>query len=463
MKFLQKHKDQPEAEPPLGSSKKQRKKDHAHAEEEEISAYFNTVRPALAEKDHNIQAKGGTQQTERPGVDRRERGRQPVIDNVTPTIERGSTASYLGLGSRGPRHETGSCISWSESVRAPSMTLVRRRADVGIHSDHPDSVHGRQEAASLDRQEKFDSRQLLPNEPKSVRNGSDGRFQVSSLPPTTERLSQSHSLPQHAPSPRQVSRLDRAARCRTQESAISPSSILPFVPTVLCDHQHDPLCLHRTAAPSRSNEPVLGHETSVPLVDDGVAELELEQPPAGEKEPQTSSTIGQILQQCNVAFQERRGAEAMQDSEMHEQTSMVPTWDTRTRRHEHYPPIRRMPSVRFARVEEICSPRTPIFSNQSIDERQEHHCGIDNVSLARNDCLRLPGGAQHDYSDGEEHDVDDFDWEQDTEMIGDGIGLDQFDAESSDLEHFEEFPGNLRPVSSTIPTRPRFWRPHRLY
>lgn len=61
MKFLQKEKDQPESALPQSVPKKKRKKDHVNTKEDEISAFFTAVRPALAERETT------TSQRTRPG------------------------------------------------------------------------------------------------------------------------------------------------------------------------------------------------------------------------------------------------------------------------------------------------------------------------------------------------------------------------------------------------------------
>jgi hypothetical protein len=142
MRFLQKHKDQPEAIPQTGLSKKRLKKDHAHAREEEISAYFTTVRPALAQQDGNIQAKEGSEEKNLTQELDHRRDRLAEVDNAMPTIEMPDKAPYLGFGSRGPRHESGSYISWSESNRAPSATPIIPRIESAINVGQPNTNHG---------------------------------------------------------------------------------------------------------------------------------------------------------------------------------------------------------------------------------------------------------------------------------------------------------------------------------
>ncbi|KAJ4345250.1 uncharacterized protein N0V89_011380 [Didymosphaeria variabile] len=115
MKFLQKHKDKTGVGPLSGSPKKQRKKDQAHAKEEEISAYFTSVRPALAEQELNIQTKKPSPKKLRE-ADSGRRGPPPIVDEAVPTVEPADQTPYSGLEGGGPRHESRSYISWSEST-----------------------------------------------------------------------------------------------------------------------------------------------------------------------------------------------------------------------------------------------------------------------------------------------------------------------------------------------------------
>ncbi|KAI4648829.1 uncharacterized protein J4E79_009901 [Alternaria viburni] len=105
MKFLQQHKDEPEPVPRTDASKKKRKKDNEQMKEGEISAFFTSARPALVDKDTNTPPQHPV-----PKAKRRRRDQSSVDDTAIPTVEATGQASYLGFGSRGPRHESNSYL-----------------------------------------------------------------------------------------------------------------------------------------------------------------------------------------------------------------------------------------------------------------------------------------------------------------------------------------------------------------
>lgn len=345
MKFLQKNKNQPETEPKSGLSKKKRKKDQAHAKEGEISAYFTSVRPALAEKDVNIQAKEGSRRKGLRGADRREPERSSVVDNAIPTVELPDKASYLGFGSRGPRHESQSYISWSESIRAPSGTPAGQRAGSTVNVGQLDLAHGGRERGNTEGGQALHPRPARPTVTGPITEGSGGRFQVSSLAPANDRVSRSHSLPQHTSSPRRVNLVDRAAKRRpTLESAASPSSMPPFIP-IRADVRREQRGPAQTASASglrhsslSSGDPTLAHKGDCPHSEARCA--------LADDDPQTSSSLGRILKDCNTAFDERRRAAVSYGTNaVRAEVSEIPIQErTRTDRRP-YPTIRRMPTV----------------------------------------------------------------------------------------------------------------------
>ncbi|KAI4917660.1 uncharacterized protein J4E92_009054 [Alternaria infectoria] len=91
MKFLQQHKDEPEPVPRTDASKKKRKKDNEQMKEGEISAFFTSAQPALADKDTNT-----LPQHPVPKAKRRRRDQSSVDDIAIPTVEATGQASYLG-------------------------------------------------------------------------------------------------------------------------------------------------------------------------------------------------------------------------------------------------------------------------------------------------------------------------------------------------------------------------------
>ncbi|KAJ4287984.1 hypothetical protein N0V90_011999 [Kalmusia sp. IMI 367209] len=462
MKFLQKHKDQPETDPQPGSPKKKRKKDQAHAREQEISAYFTSVRPTLAEKDSKIQAKESHRKKLR-GIDRSERERSPVVDNAISTVEPTDKISYLGFGGKGPGHESGSYVSWSESIRAPSVMPARPRIESVITNGQLDLVHGGQEAGNTDGGGMLHSRPTPPTMATHLTNGSGERFQVSSLPPTNERLSRSHSLPQHPSSPRRLNLVDRAASRRTLESAASPSSMPPFVPTH-SDHQRGHFRTHHVPTIFKARNHPLSVQISDPAqIRDNTFERETEQPSMGEGDHQTSSSLGRILEECNTVFHERRKVEALQANNTQEQFLGVPYHRVLRTNSERYPTIREVPTVRFASAEETYRPRAPTLSGPSIYEQQqqrqddlEHELLDDEV-----DTLQVSDTVQHEYFDGD-LDIGERAWNEEAELTAYCTLLDPVEEDQAYTRQVDD--GMDRAwVRSNIVARPGFWRPNRLY
>ncbi|TKA64885.1 hypothetical protein B0A49_05161 [Cryomyces minteri] len=119
MKFLQTPKDHQDEQPE--SSKKTRKKDRTLEQQDDISSYFDTKRPVLAERHHNIPSK-----TVPPGrngsipsqLSTRRHPTSTSVDSPRASTEL-SERGFLGLGGRGNRPPSTSCISRSESVHPP--------------------------------------------------------------------------------------------------------------------------------------------------------------------------------------------------------------------------------------------------------------------------------------------------------------------------------------------------------
>lgn len=129
MQFLQKRKDAPKAQSGVDPPRKSRKQDRARANEEEISAYFKSTRPALAEVDGNVSAKVNPSHCQGSVVPNlNHEGQRPTTDgSAKPTMEL-PTKPYLGFGGRGIEAPSTSYFGWSSSVRQPSHTPAFQHA-----------------------------------------------------------------------------------------------------------------------------------------------------------------------------------------------------------------------------------------------------------------------------------------------------------------------------------------------
>ena len=462
MKFLQSRKGHPEAEPRTDLPKKKRKANQTHAKEEAISAYFTSVRPALAEKDVDGRAKEVFQR-QLQEIDRQEDGQKSVIDNAIPTVELADQASYLGFGSRGPRHESRSYISWSESVRTPSATPARPQIATMVHTGQLDSVHNEHERGDTENEDALHSRPA-PQTVAQCIEGSGSRFQVSSLALANDRGSPYHSLPQHAPSPGRMNLADRAAKCATIESIVSPSSMASFVPGN-ADSQSESRRPTNNAAAARFKGTLCSGVVQGSVGSARVAPShERRRAMKTDVDPQTSSTLGRILEDCNAAFHEQRQAAATLLMNLTVATPSRTHLARRDSNHQGpYPTIERIPTVRFADVDEIHRPRRPGASAASIYEQpQERNVHIQQQDFDDEHSLQAPFMIDNGYIDeGEGYTA--HEWGGQPEG-----GL--YDAEFGSLSE-EDFVeqlgiGNGRgntTLRSDIVANAGFWRPHKLY
>ncbi|KAK5150484.1 hypothetical protein LTR04_006798 [Oleoguttula sp. CCFEE 6159] len=125
MKFLQKPKDHQDEQP--NPSKKTRKKDRTLVQQDEISSYFDTKRPVLAERHHNIPSKTvpPAQNGSIPSqLSTRRHPTSASVDSPRASTELPERA-FLGLGGRGNRPPSTSCVSWSDSVHPPPTSPPR--------------------------------------------------------------------------------------------------------------------------------------------------------------------------------------------------------------------------------------------------------------------------------------------------------------------------------------------------
>jgi hypothetical protein len=190
-------------------------------------------------------------------------------------------------------------------------------------------------------------------------------------------------------------------------------------------------------------------------------------PLAGDKAgARTSSTLGKILEDCNAAFHVQRQAAAPLRTRVSEaESSRLPPrgrWET-------YPAIQRIPTVRFADVDEIHSSRTPVATAaNTYAQQQNHQPSIEHDFEGFN--LQQPYLNGHDL-DEEKDGYDAYEWEEQVEH-----GLENVDTDSYWEEDFAETVGfhhdrrhtNRDDIVDLAHTnvavvKPGFWRPNKLY
>lgn len=472
MKFLQKHKDQPEAAPHAGLPKKKRKKDHAQAKQEEISAYFTSVRPALVEKDVNAQAKESPRRQSLPRDSPQQRERSSLADNAIPTIEIPDKTSYLGFGSRGPRHESGSYISWSESIRAPSVAPIRVQTGPVLTSGQLGSIYGGKDSvgAGGDGVQSYAPR----SESKHLTDGSGGCFQVSSMAPPERPVFRSNSSPQRTRSPWPPRSNDSSGRRQTLETVASPSSMPAAIPV-----RSEPRRERRPPTRMREvHEPAtVRHSPYKPELHprhlntrDDVSNGSI----ATNDDPQTSSSLGRLLLECNTVFNERRHEAAASGV-----PNMAPGNPDSIQRNDRRLSgnlaagrIRSLPTVRFAGVETY-PPQVSMYeyAGPGIYEEQERRTyPVSQPDVADDGMLQysfVAGGEEevnerHAYDDLD-YTYDELDWRPSREDDTLSLGLDDGTLEAEYIPPYEAKERETRlPQPDDVVAR-GFWRPHKLY
>jgi hypothetical protein len=448
MKFLQKEKPLPDPESQQSAPKKKRKKDHAHDKEGEISAFFTSVRPALAEKDGNAP----TQKVRTDGggatvTDHREREPSAKSSGVVPTTELPVKGSYLGFGSRGPRHESTSYVSWSESVHVPDTAFQQPKSLTSIDQDQSrPPKHCRKNTNNSGA----DTTGVRPGSPTSIRRRggmSTERFRISSVP-SQQRMSRSYSYPYRTSSPQKVNLVDRAAKVQLTESVASPSSMPPRAPVranieAQCS---EPNARSRLEQHEIAQSAVNNHLSRQQYHTESEADLD-------DTGGDTSSDLGGVIRECNRTLQEQRGAiEPYERQQIHyprESHTILP--DVASRR----------TSVRFAGVE-MRSPGVPNFTGASIYERQAQreqlppHTVLDEESY-----LEGPFVDEHELAyQQDDMTYDERNWEQQLEEPW-------FDGEEVEAAMMFEPRASVNTTQRSHPedsvVAPGFWRPNRLY
>ncbi|KAF2634169.1 hypothetical protein P280DRAFT_414355 [Massarina eburnea CBS 473.64] len=458
MKFLQSQRAQPEPDPLRENATKKRKKVRSHAKDADMSAYFAAVRPALAEKDVNTQAKEGTRRERLQENDRCKQHSAPAVTTAIPTVESTDHASYLAFGSRGPNQANGSYISWSESIRAPSDMPARRRIGSSTNIGQLDPIHDEQTKGDTASGVTLHSQAAVPSVIRQMPGGSGGRFQLSSLPPANSRLSRSHSLPQRTSSPQRVNLIDRAAKRRTLESATSPFSMPPLAAERTNLHTYQPA--HVDASVESRGAAFTSQQQNNVHRETNNSRREQDSIVSYEMDPRTSSSFERLTLNCNTKFNEMRRTNASPDVDP--APSNIPIRGGARALLGSLATVQRTPTVRFGGVEEIRRPTLNSFSGPGIYELQAQRQSDNNQQPAYPsfDTPQEPYLDENGYFGMERMDYDRQGWE------GPSVPYEaDFTERPDDLDKLYEVEprrdGIVEPNTATA--RTGFWRPHKLY
>jgi hypothetical protein len=454
MKFLQKEKDLPGPDPQQGVPSKKRKKNHTHSKEGEISAFFTSVRPPLAGKDGNIPTNkvrkddGGITAT-----GHRERDHSTQSSGVVPTAQKVAKDSCLRFGSRDPRHERTSYVSWSESVQAPDVAPQGPNHLPATDHNQGKCFKHHQVGSDAGGAGPIDCKH--PSHPVVNQNRRGGtsveRFRMSSVAASQQRMSRSHSYPQHTSSPQKLNLVERAEEFQPTESVASPSSMPPHAP-------HRARAEHRRSG--RRFESRLGeHEdtthSAVDMTfsyqhDDIDTEADMHN-----TERETSSDLGRVIQQCNLKFREHgRTTESHGRHSVHHPSNTLPVGSAG---------IHRRPTVRFSEVE-MPSPRIPNFTGAGIYEHQAQWQQVPSQTVLgaehtlegsyfdEEEFTHEQGDMANHEQNWDEHTEDPWLYREDTEVAM--FGLEEAHASDNMVQRL--------PLEDSV-VAPGFWRPNRLY
>ena len=299
MRFLQGRKDALEEQANPDTQRKRRRKDLTRANQEEISAYFTTTRPVLAEKENNIQSKVSSSRQAQTLIPERKNKQQKSasIDSAIPSIEL-PEKSYLGIGSRGTRHGSTPLLSWSSSIRHSSGTPVLRQALTTIEVGQLETVQARRHGTNIDIHRPLSAVPDMRRRRSNLVGSDRDRCSVSFLRP----MSRGKILAQNPRS--QLHSLQKPVLSNKSETkGLKPLKVI--------SSSDGPLS--RRAKRSQYDRPKVQDDDSATSV---VSHSECLEPQSrsqsngynrtssviGEPEPQTSSTIGKLLRECDSAF-----------------------------------------------------------------------------------------------------------------------------------------------------------------
>lgn len=211
-------------------TKTKRKKDHTRAKEEDISIFFTSA--ALSDTDGNTQAKSrrptGAPVRSKTGHARPIQDPSRAPGTVIPRVESEGEGSFLGFGSRGPRHESTSYFPWSDSMRAPSATPGNR---MGAQTDEYKRI--RTWDRGTDQALRGGSPPGHHEVPTWVvdagATASSNRVRMSPIASMQLGISRSQSLPHPSSSLRRPHVVNRTLNRHTYEDMTSRSSRLSFL------------------------------------------------------------------------------------------------------------------------------------------------------------------------------------------------------------------------------------------
>jgi hypothetical protein len=312
MAFLKKHRDHCEPVTHAAVSRKKQKRDHAQNKEEEISAFFTSVRPALADPSRKSQATAHRLSSSNPmlhEVLNCKRMRERELDDssgvnvVVPPVEKQGRTIYMGSGNREPCHESASQISWSESHH----TLNRMPENVLVVP----TVGGDQACSTISRGRADGERQ---QHPYSTTNGNRARgieelFRVSSLHSMPDDLARLQSCPSPKTSPQRLNFGSEGGACRVVDGCVLSAEVSSDLPVrSFVDTQPSEIANASKTSTHRRQSMLDNQQQTLPADNQQTVAGEIENDTAN---AQTSVDLVSVLQECVNAVREQYCADEL--------------------------------------------------------------------------------------------------------------------------------------------------------
>lgn len=327
MKFLQRDKEHSELPSQPERSPKKRKKNHKHSKEGDISTYFSMVSTALAETDGNTTEKitrhvGDNVPTIRPCI----RHQSSVAEVASTTAEVPETTSFPGLVSKVANRSSSSYVTWSDSVRANSITpacpasrLVKRGAQPSSRASNVGDPNVCEKGTNN-----------LVNPPAVVRRYTEdvmNHTQVSLRGSSNQRVYRSRSYPSHTASPHWAHLFDGHVAFQSPQqpqplSVMTPDLVVPAKIGTLPVAKSNDLTRKGPEAVSAADTKERVTLTKS-MARDTNDEIKVDQ--------LSSSDLDQVLQQCNIIFHGRQEAASMAPRRLSLQSELSPLCERRER------------------------------------------------------------------------------------------------------------------------------------
>jgi hypothetical protein len=265
MAFLKKKGNDNEPVARVVASNKKQKRDQAHNKEEEISAFFTSVRPTLADASRNRQATSDHQSSRisksyispnRKRARERELEETSIFHEVVPTVEKQGSTPYLNPSGGLSQGDT-SQISWSESHRILSRTSGIVRVVPTIDIGHSGSTRPSRDTTNVEHL-RNPSSVVTQKKPR----GTTELLRVqSSTHPIQDDRAKSLSCHASVSSPRRLNLNNKGERIVVDNRAVSvaASSSLPTFPVIEAQPSGD---IDTSKTSEAKLEPLTGLQTT---------------------------------------------------------------------------------------------------------------------------------------------------------------------------------------------------------